>query len=473
MCLRGCTKILEYEFLFLLTFALLSKKPSDTLISYKLNLALFMKQKNYYIIDFDSTFTQVEALDELVRISLKDNPEKEKIFKKIEEYTNLAMEGKLSFSESLAERVKLLGANKEHLKKLVTHLKKKVSKSFSRNAPFFKKHADDVLIVSGGFKEFITPVVKKFHIKKENIYANTFLFDSEGTIIGYDNKNPLSQEGGKVKLMKELKLEGNLYGIGDGYSDFQLKESGHIKKFFAYTENISRNSVTSKADHITPSFDEFLYLNKLPGSISYPKNRIIAIVAGNVPEESIELFRQEGLTVVPEQEADDKTMQKAGVLLVAEGINIDSKRIKKAARLKVIGFWGSAQNNLPVELCTEKGIVVFDTSKASSKGSVVVSQRIIDFINRGSVQHSLNFPSLQLAAVTKAHRIIHIHRNVPGVMAHINTVLAKHAINIDAQYLMTNPTLGYVIIDINKEYDKQLLKELKSIEHTIQFRVLY
>ncbi|ULT45939.1 HAD-IB family phosphatase [Niabella defluvii] len=133
-----------------------------------------MKQKNYYIIDFDSTFTQVEALDELVRISLKDNPDKEKIFKKIEEYTNLAMEGKLSFSESLAERVKLLGANKDHLKKLVTHLKKKVSKSFSRNASFFKKHADDVLIVSGGFKEFITPVVKKFHIKKENIYANTF-----------------------------------------------------------------------------------------------------------------------------------------------------------------------------------------------------------------------------------------------------------------------------------------------------------
>ncbi len=176
---------------------------------------------------------------------------------------------------------------------------------------------------------------------------------------------------------------------------------------------------------------------------------------------------------MPEQEADDKTIQKAGILLVAEGVNIDSKRIKKAARLKVIGFWGAAQNSLPVELCTEKGIVIFDSSKPSSKGSVVISQRIIDFINRGSVQHSINFPALQLAAVTRAHRIIHIHRNVPGVMAHINTVLAKHAINIDAQYLMTNQTIGYVIIDINKEYDKQLLKELKSIEHTIQFRVLY
>lgn len=431
-----------------------------------------MKQKNYYIIDFDSTFTQVEALDELVRISLKDNPEKEKIFKKIEEYTNLAMEGKLSFSESLAERVKLLGANKEHLKKLVTHLKKKVSKSFSRNASFFKKHADEVLIVSGGFKEFITPVVKKFYIRKENIYANTFVFDSEGTIVGYDTSNPLSQEGGKVKLMKELKLEGNLYGIGDGYSDFQLKESGHLKKFFAYTENISRNSVTAKADHITPSFDEFLYLNKLPGSISYPKNRIIAIVSGNVPEESVELFTQEGMTVVKEQEADDKTFQKAGILLAGSDTVLDARRLKKAARLKVIGYWGNAQAALPVPYCTERGIVIFDASKAV-KGPAAISQRVIDFINRGAIQHSINFPALQLAAVTKTHRIIHIHKNVPGVMADINTVLAQHAINIDAQYLMTNPTIGYVIIDINKEYDKQLLKELKAIGHTIQFRVLY
>ncbi len=432
-----------------------------------------MKQKNYYIIDFDSTFTQVEALDELVRISLKDNPDKETVFQKIEEYTNLAMEGKLSYSESLAERVKLLGANKEHLKKLVTHLKKKVSKSFSRNASFFKKHADDVLIVSGGFKEFITPVVKKFGIKKENIYANTFLFDSEGTIIGYDTTNPLSQEGGKVKLMKELKLEGNLYGIGDGYSDFQLKESGHVKKFFAYTENISRNSVTSKADHITPSFDEFLYLNQLPGAISYPKNRIVAIVAGNVPEESIEPLRQEGFTVVQEQDADEKTIQKAGILLAGQGIIIDTKQIKKATRLKVIGYYGNAQTAIPVDFCTQRGIVVFDASKTAAKGPGAVSQRVINFINRGSVQHSTNFPSLQLAAVKRTHRIIHIHKNVPGVMAHINTALAEHAINIDAQYLMTNSTIGYVIIDIDTEYDKQLLKELKSIEHTIQFRVLY
>src|ERR1700749_5233884 len=144
----------------------------------------------YFIIDFDSTFTQVEALDELARISLKNNPDRESIYKQIEDLTNASMEGKLSFTQSLDNPVKLLQANREHLKQLITHLKKKVSTSFSRNTIFFKNHADEVLIVSGGFKEFITPVVTEYFIKKENIYANKFVFDEDGKIIGYDRENP-------------------------------------------------------------------------------------------------------------------------------------------------------------------------------------------------------------------------------------------------------------------------------------------
>ncbi|MFT4092127.1 MAG: HAD-IB family phosphatase [Niabella sp.] len=432
-----------------------------------------MKHKNYYIIDFDSTFTQVEALDELARISLKDNPDRETVYKKIEAYTNMAMEGKLSFSESLAQRVKLLEAGKDHLKKLVDHLKKKVSKSFSRNAAFFKKHADNVLIVSGGFKEFITPVVKKFGIKKENIYANTFVFDKNGKIVSYDQANPLSEEGGKVKLMKQLNLQGDVYGIGDGYSDFQLRESGLIKKFFAYTENISRKSVTAKADHVTPSFDEFLYVNNLPGAISYPKNRILCLVAGNVPEESTRLLKQEGFTLYKEEATDDKTVQQAGIMLVAANAVPDPKKIKRAVRLKTIGYFGDSQAGLPLPLCTERGIVVFDNPKNNLKNQSLIPQRIINFINKGAIHSSRNFPGLQLPAVTKTHRIIHIHKNLPGVMAQINTVFANHTINVIAQYLMTNKDVGYVITDINKDYDKQLLKELKKIGHTIQFRVLY
>lgn len=432
-----------------------------------------MQKKAYYIIDFDSTFTQVEALDELARISLSKHPNKDAIFDKIDEYTNLAMEGKLSFSESLAQRVKLLEADESHLKQLITRLKKKVSASFLRNKAFFKKHADDVLIVSGGFKEFITPVVSQYHIKKENIYANTFVTTADGKIVDYDHANPLSEEGGKVKLMKMLNLEGELYGIGDGYSDFQLRESGLIKKFFAFTENIARDSIVSKADHVTPSFDEFLYVNNLPRAISYPKNRILCLVIGEVPKESIAILKKDGFSIRHKSTFEEKYVADVGMLLLADGEKIEQDQLSRAVKLKTIGYLGNARNKFALQTCTEMGIVVFDDPRGNPRSSLFIPKRVIDFMNKGTTYMSNNFPNLQLPAIDKSHRLIHIHKNVPGIMAQINTIFAKHNINIVGQFLMTNATLGYAITDINTEYDKQLFRSLKKIDHTIKFRVLY
>lgn len=432
-----------------------------------------MQQNNIYIIDFDSTFTQVEALDELARISLKKHPDKEAIFKKIEDLTNLAMEGKLSFTESLSQRVRLLEASEDHLKQLITRLKKKVSSSFSRNAAFFKKHSDQILIVSGGFKEFITPVVSQYHIKKENIYANTFLTNGDGKIIDYDHANPLSEEGGKVKLMKLLNLEGDLYGIGDGYSDYQLRESGMIKKFYAFTENISRESIVSRADHVTPSFDEFLYVNNLPRAISYPRNRILCLIIGEVDQESIELLKKDGFSIRHKQEFEDKYVKDVHMVLMAEGEKMDPEKLKLAVKLKTVGYLGNSKNRLDIERCTEMGIVIFDDPKNNPRNLNFIPKRMMDFMNTGTTYMSSNFPNLQLPRFNQSHRLIHVHHNVPGIMAQINTVFAKHNINIVGQFLMTNATIGYAITDINAEYDKEVFKSLKKIEQTIKFRVLY
>ncbi len=429
--------------------------------------------KKFYIIDFDSTFTQVEALDELAKIALRQHPDREQILNRIEAYTNAAMDGSLSFRESLAGRVRLLEANQDHLRQLITRLKKKVSNSFSRNRIFFKNHADDVLIVSGGFKEFITPVVTPFFIKKENIYANTFLFDADGRIIGYDETNPLSQEGGKVKLLEELQLEGDIYGIGDGHSDFQLKEFGMIRKFFAFTENIERKAVSAKADHITPSFDEFLYVNNLPRAISYPKNRILCLVIGDVPEESIQILKKDGFSIRHKATFEDKYVPDAGILLLADGEQLEPEVLRRASTLKTIGYLGNSRNRISRSLCTEMGIVLFEDPKNNPRNTRFIPKRIIDFINKGHTYLSANFPNLQLPHKQDAHRLIHIHKNVPGIMARINSIFAKHDINIVSQFLMTNPEIGYAITDINSAYDKVLLKELKKIEHTIKFRVLY
>ena len=429
--------------------------------------------KNYYIIDFDSTFTQVEALDELARISLKDNPNREAIYKEIEDLTNAAMEGRLSFRESLTQRVKVLQANRDHLKLLVSRLKKLVSSSFSRNRTFFKNHADDVLIVSGGFKEFITPVVLPYHIKKENIYANTFLFDVDGNIVGYDDSNPLSEEGGKVKLLKQLKLEGDIFGIGDGYSDFQLKESGLIQKFYAFTENIARQSILEKADHVTPSFDEFLYINQLPRAISYPKNRILCLIVGDVPEETMQILKKDGFSIRHKTSFEEKYIADVGMLILANGEKIEDEQLKQAVKLKTIGYLGNSKQKLSHKIATEMGIVIFDDPKHNPRNAQFISKRVADFINRGDTYLSSNFPNLQLPKVAHAHRLIHIHKNVPGIMAQINQIFANHKINIVSQFLMTNSHIGYAITDVSDQYDKQVLKELKEISNTIKFRILY
>ncbi len=426
----------------------------------------------YFIIDFDSTFTQVEALDELARISLKNHPDREKIYKQIEDLTNASMEGKLSFSQSLEARVKLLQANREHLKQLITHLKKKVSTSFSRNTIFFKNHQDEVLIVSGGFKEFIIPVVTEYQIKKENIYANTFEFDDEGNIIGYDRTNPLSQEGGKVKLLKELKLEGDIYGIGDGYSDFQLKESGMIKKFFAFTENIERKSVAERADHITPSFDEFLYINKLPRAISYPKNRIKCLVVGNIEEEALAQIRKEGYNVRQRDSVEEKYLEEAGILFCDEENQPTPEQVQNAGRLKVIGCFGKIGRKLAETAC-DSGIIIFDDPKHNPRNDDFLPKRVISFMNEGKTHTSANFPDLQPPRINNAHRLIHIHKNVPGILAKINDVFARHNINIVAEFLVTNEQIGYVITDVHTGYGTEVLNELKAIEHTIKFRLLY
>jgi D-3-phosphoglycerate dehydrogenase len=113
------------------------------------------------------------------------------------------------------------------------------------------------------------------------------------------------------------------------------------------------------------------------------------------------------------------------------------------------------------------------TAEAQENIGNFVPGKMMDYINTGSTSNSVNFPNLTLPTLENAHRLIHIHNNVPGILAKINKVLADHSINIAGQYLKTNEQIGYVITDINKEYNKEVIKELRAIENTIKFRVLY
>jgi D-3-phosphoglycerate dehydrogenase len=91
----------------------------------------------------------------------------------------------------------------------------------------------------------------------------------------------------------------------------------------------------------------------------------------------------------------------------------------------------------------------------------------------GITTGSLTIPELSLPQHPDSHRILHIHDNVPGVLSEINTRLSDHHINILSQYLKTNDSIGYVVLDVDKKLSAQATRLLKDVKNTIKTRLLY
>ncbi len=210
-----------------------------------------------FIFDFDSTFTQVEALDVLANIALTGDSKQQKL-DLIAKLTEKGMTGEISFSESLNQRMGILSGSKQDLKELVTQLKSKISKSILANKSFFKAYHKNIYIISSGFKDFIEPVVADFNIPPNQVFANTFTWSNDGNITGFDSTNVLSKDGGKPALVKQLNLKSPVVVIGDGFTDYEIKKAGMADLFIAYTENVTRPSVVKEADFVANNFNDFL-----------------------------------------------------------------------------------------------------------------------------------------------------------------------------------------------------------------------
>lgn len=629
-----------------------------------------MKQP-YFIIDFDSTFTKVEALDLLCEIVLEDSPKKDEVLAEIQDITNRGMEGELDFRTSLDLRLNLLKPHRKDIVVLSERLKAMVSESFQRNIDHIASQKDHVYVVSNGFKDFIIPVVENYGLKGEHVYANEFLYNRDGWITGFNKEIPLSESGGKPKVIRDLDLDGDVYVIGDGYNDFEIRKAGYANKFYLFTENVERAKVKPNADHIAPTVDEILYELKMSRALSYPKNRINVLLLEGVHPDAVELFKEEGYnieylkTALTEEELCEK-IKDVNIIGIRSKTHITEKVIASAKRLICIGAFCIGTNQIDLEACSKKGVTVFnapymntrsvvelaiaeiimlvrnlpdkaramhngvwqksaananevrgkklgiigygnigtqlsvlaeamgldvyyydlvdrmplgnatkcnslnellnkvdvvslhvdgrpenedifgkaqfDQMKENSilinlgrgkvvniadlkvalesgklKGAAVdvfpkepksndepfeselmglenviltphiggstqeaqknignfVPNKIIQYINTGGTFGSVNMPNVQLAPVQNAHRLLHIHRNVPNVLAQINSILADENMNITGQHLKTNEGVGYVITDINKEYSQDLIDKMRDIEGTIWMRVLY
>ncbi len=628
------------------------------------------------VLDFDSTFTSVEALDILAELLSAADPARASDVALIKTLTDQAMSGEIGFADALQRRIQILKPTRDDIASLVEVLKTKVSASIVRNKAVFAEHAGKVRIISGGFHDFIDPVVADYDIDAGYVLANRLIYNAEGVATGIDLANPLSQDGGKIVAVRGLAIDGDVVMVGDGWTDFEVYTGGAAERFYAFTENVSRAKVVAAARdqgdavRIAASFDEVLHAEGYQGRYSFPRSKLKVLLLENVHPEAVRHFREEGYDVSTVKGALDEdaliaAIQGVHILGIRSKTNVTERVLEHADKLLAVGAFCIGTNQIDLKACSQRGIAVFNAPYSNtrsvvemvmgltvvltrnipdksigmhqgkwdksatgahevrgktlgiigygaigsqlsilaeafgmrviyydlaekltlgnakryrsldallaeadvvslhvdgrgdntnmfgatqfarmkdgalfinlSRGHVVdidalakaldsgkisgaavdvfpeeprtnddpfesplmgrrntvlsphiggsteeaqeaiaefASERLLNFLNRGDTTFSVNMPHVQLSDVEGRHRFLHLHRNQPGVLAAINMVLAEYNLNILAQHLKTNESLGYVIVDVDQGYPKEALDALRTVAGTLKFRSL-
>jgi D-3-phosphoglycerate dehydrogenase len=183
-----------------------------------------------------------------------------------------------------------------------------------------------------------------------------------------------------------------------------------------------------------------------------------------------------------------KKMKQGAILLnLSRGDVMETKAVKAAIISGQLGglavdvfpvepksndeLFSSELQNLPNVILTPH--IGGSTMEAQESIGIDVAEKLIQFTESGSSSGSLTIPDISIPLLHNAHRILHIHHNVPGVLSQINGVLSKMKVNILGQYLKTNAEIGYVALDIDKKSSPKVMNELKKVKNTIRTRSLY
>ena len=624
------------------------------------------------VLDFDSTIVSAEGLDEIARLALADDPDRDAKVLAIEGITRDGMEGRIGIDESLQRRLSQLSIQRAHVDEVVRLLKRKIAPSFRRHKAAIRRNAAQIYVVSSGFRDYVVPVCAELGIAPDHVIANELRWSKDGrTVVGYDTRSPLAQPLGKPAAVRALRLPGTVIAVGDGATDCEIRDAGAAHEFVAYCENIARENVIARADRVVRSVDELLWIYSLPGAPSFPKSRMVALLLENIHADAANRLRDEGYKVealsdaLPEAELA-RALKGVSLLGIRSKTRVTSTALAGADRLLAIGCFCIGTEQVDLASAASRGISVFnapysntrsvvelaigeivmlmrravesdrvlhaggwrksaqgccelrgktlgiigyghigsqlsvlaeamgmqiiyhdiadvmplgnarraksladllaksdvvslhvdgrrentrligerelrkmkqgayllnlarghivdlDALAASLKGGhlagaavdvfpaepnsnkepfdtplrgianviltahiggstaeaqqgigTFVANRLVEHVNAGSTAGSVNLPNIALPPTPRAHRFLHLHRNQPGVLAEINSILARRKLNILGQSLRTDEAVGYVVTDVNKTYDDAVIGELRAVSGTIRFRVLY
>ncbi len=623
------------------------------------------------IFDFDSTLVDFETLEALAELSLADAPDAAERRARVAELTDRAMAGQIDFADALTQRLALLPITRDHVQATAVRAASRLAPSVARNLETLRRHADRLVIVSGGFREVIVPVAELLGVSADRVLANDLTYDDAGRVTGVFADNPILRPQGKAEAVRCLNLTGPVVMVGDGWTDAEVKLAGAADRFVAFTEIARRDRVVAAADMEAATLDEVLHAEGLVGRWSYPRSRIRILLLENVHPGAVHRFEAAGYTVETVKGAldeDDLIARLKGVhvLGVRSKTEVTARVLDAADRLMAVAAFCIGTNQIDLQAAAERGVAVFNAPHSNtrsvvelavglivslmrgvsdksaamhrgqwiksaagareirgktlgligygaigsqlsvlaeamgmrvvfhdlterlalgnarrlpsleavlaeadvvslhvdgrasnadligarelaamkpgalllnlSRGHVVdvgalaqaigsgriggaavdvfpeeprnnddpfdsplvglpnvvltphiggsteeaqeaigefAAERLLGYLNRGDTTFSVNLPNVQLSDVSGGHRLLHIHKNQPGVLADLNRALAEAGLNVLGQHLKTDERTGYVIVDVDRDYDPKALDALKAIPGTLRFRTLH
>lgn len=196
----------------------------------------------------------------VIATALAGAPNQAELVAKVEAITNLGMEGKLAFTESLQQRFAVVPLHKTHFETVGSELCEKLTEGMADLFAWLRQEDISTFIISGGFKESILPVAEKLGLDSEHVFANTVVLDDAGNVFGIDTDNVCYTDQGKAPVIEHIKNQYGLSGpvcmIGDGANDLKAYELGVADYFCGFTANVERTVIKEQAPVTADSVSE-------------------------------------------------------------------------------------------------------------------------------------------------------------------------------------------------------------------------
>lgn len=347
------------------------------------------------IIDFDSTIVKVESLDLLAVASFAERSDGSSRAAEIAEITRLGMEGKLDFRESLTRRIGMLDCHRGHVQEVARKLVGLVSPSFAAHRDQLRECRDRIYVITGGFRDLALETITSLGLREDHLFANEFTYAEDGRVTGFDEANPLCQAGGKVVVVNAISADAPKLMVGDGYTDYQVKEQGAAAKFYYFAEVVKRSPVMPLADKVVYGIDEVLAELSLPTRYSFPRSKLQVLLLDDIDPLAAAALKDEGYRVeVVNERLDEERLlpmlSEVAVLGIRTRTKLPARVLAAASRLMAVGVFAVGLDHVDTTFAASRGIAVFNAPYSNTRSVVELALGEIIMLLRRVHEHSRN-----------------------------------------------------------------------------------